>query len=66
MQQGFGFLVCNFWYSHAVRPVNTDQQLDWDTDAGKWSIVLELRETYAKFKCHNDTAFGKVGRKLSH
>ncbi len=32
---------------HAVRPVDANQQLDWDSDAGKWSIVLELRGTYA-------------------
>ncbi len=32
---------------HAVRPVDADQQMDWDSDAGKWSIVLELRGTHA-------------------
>lgn len=32
---------------HAVTVVDEDKNLDWRSDAGKWSIVLELRETHA-------------------
>lgn len=33
---------------HGVSAVDADKKLDWSSDAGKWSIVLELRETHAR------------------
>ena len=30
---------------HAVTPVEPDRALDWESEAGKWSFVLDLRET---------------------
>ncbi len=32
---------------HEVTIVDADQPLDWNSAAGKWSVVLELRETHA-------------------
>lgn len=32
---------------HAVAIVNEDEKLDWSAETGKWSVVLELRETHA-------------------
>ena len=32
---------------HGVSAVDADKKLDWSSGAGKWSIVLELRETHA-------------------
>lgn len=32
---------------HAVAAVDENQALDWNADTGKWSVVLELRETHA-------------------
>lgn len=32
---------------HAVAVVDQDKTLDWNADTGKWSVVLELRETHA-------------------
>jgi hypothetical protein len=32
---------------HGVSAIDADKKLDWSSDAGKWSIVLELRETHA-------------------
>jgi hypothetical protein len=31
---------------HAVAVVDEDNSLDWNADTGKWSVVLELRETH--------------------
>jgi hypothetical protein len=31
---------------HAVTPVDEGRELDWRSDAGKWSYVLDLRETH--------------------
>lgn len=31
---------------HAVALVDEDKSLDWNADTGKWSVVLELRETH--------------------
>lgn len=32
---------------HAVAAVDEEKPLDWTSEAGKWSVVLELRETHA-------------------
>lgn len=32
---------------HEVTPVDEHKTLDWNSAAGKWSVVLELRETHA-------------------
>jgi hypothetical protein len=32
---------------HEVRAIDKDRTLDWNSEAGKWSVVLELRENYA-------------------
>lgn len=32
---------------HAVAVVDEGKEIDWNSDAGKWSVVLELRETHA-------------------
>jgi hypothetical protein len=32
---------------HEVTPVDEHKTLNWNSDAGKWSVVLELRETHA-------------------
>ncbi|PYS91353.1 MAG: hypothetical protein DMF64_12305, partial [Acidobacteria bacterium] len=32
---------------HAVTPVDEGREMDWDSEAGKWSYVLDLRETYS-------------------
>ena len=32
---------------HEVTMVDEHQTLDWNSAAGKWSVVLELRETHA-------------------
>ncbi len=31
---------------HAVTPVDEGRAIDWSSDTGRWSFVLELRETY--------------------
>jgi len=31
---------------HAVDPVDPQRELDWNSEAGKWSFVLDLRETH--------------------
>jgi len=33
---------------HGVSAIDADKKLDWSSDAGKWSVVLELRETHAR------------------
>jgi hypothetical protein len=33
--------------AHGVSVVDENKNLDWNSEAGKWSIVLELRETHA-------------------
>ena len=40
-------IIFRYDLAHAVRPVDQDQQIDWDSDSGKWSVLLELRETHA-------------------
>lgn len=40
-------IIFRYDLAHAVRPVDEDKQIDWDSDSGKWSVVLELRETHA-------------------
>lgn len=35
---------------HEVTPIDEGQALDWASEAGKWSVVLELRENYALSK----------------
>ena len=32
---------------HSVTPVDEGHELNWDSEAGKWSYVLDLRETYS-------------------
>jgi hypothetical protein len=43
-----GDIVC-FRYDlpHAVTPVDPTRYLDWNSESGKWSVVLELRHTHA-------------------
>jgi len=31
---------------HEVLPVDEDEAIDWPADTGKWSFVLDLRETH--------------------
>ena len=33
---------------HAVPPVEPGGAIDWASDSGKWSVVLELRDTYLR------------------
>ena len=41
-------IIFRYDLAHAVRPVDQDQQIDWDSDSGKWSVLLELRETHGQ------------------
>jgi len=41
-------IIFRYDLAHAVRPVDQQQQIDWDSDAGKWSVLLELRETHGQ------------------
>ena len=31
---------------HGITAIDEDRTIDWDSDAGKWSVVLELRDTH--------------------
>ena len=39
-------IVFRYDLPHEVTPVDEDAAIDWDSQAGKWSFVLELRETH--------------------
>ena len=39
-------IIFRYDLAHAVRPVDEEKQVDWDSDSGKWSMLLELRETH--------------------
>src|SRR6266516_4859421 len=39
-------IIFRYDLPHAVTIVDEDQTLDWNSAAGKWSVVLELRETH--------------------
>ncbi len=39
-------IIFRYDLAHAVQPVNNEKQIDWDSDSGKWSVLLELRETH--------------------
>jgi hypothetical protein len=39
-------IIFRYDLAHAVRPVDEEQAINWDSDAGKWSVLLELRETH--------------------
>lgn len=41
-------IIFRYDLAHAVRPVDENTQIDWDSDAGKWSVLLELRETHGQ------------------
>jgi hypothetical protein len=32
---------------HGIPPVDAHKTLDWSSEAGKWSVVLDLRDTYS-------------------
>jgi hypothetical protein len=33
---------------HGIPPVDPDKKLDWSSEAGKWSVVLDLREVMSR------------------
>ena len=37
---------------HTVTPVDEGRAIDWSSDAGRWSFVLELRETFNLSQVH--------------
>ena len=39
-------IIFRYDLAHAVRLVDVEQELTWDSDSGKWSVLLELRETH--------------------
>jgi hypothetical protein len=39
-------ILFRFDVPHSVSIVDEGQTLDWNSEAGKWSVVLELRENY--------------------
>lgn len=41
-------IIFRYDLAHAVRPVDEEKQIDWDAESGKWSMLLELRETHGK------------------
>ena len=41
-------IIFRYDLAHAVRPVDEDKQIDWDAESGKWSMLLELRETHGQ------------------
>jgi hypothetical protein len=40
-------IVFRYDLPHEVTMVDEDKNLNWDSQAGKWSVVLELRETHS-------------------
>jgi hypothetical protein len=40
-------IVFRYDLPHEVTTVDEDKALNWDSEFGKWSVVLELRETHA-------------------
>ncbi len=40
-------IIFRYDLPHRVTTIDEDTTLDWNSDAGKWSVVLELRETHA-------------------
>jgi len=41
-------IIFRYDLAHAVTPVDEGNELDWNSDVGKWSFVLDLRETHAR------------------
>src|SRR5258708_10397925 len=39
-------IIFRYDLAHAVRPVDREKQIDWDSESGKWTMLLELRETH--------------------
>ena len=40
-------IIFRYDLPHSVTTIDEDTTLDWNSAAGKWSVVLELRETHA-------------------
>lgn len=45
-------IIFRYDLPHAVTLVDEGNELDWNSDAGKWSFVLDLRETHAQSQVH--------------
>ena len=45
-------IIFRYDLPHAVTLVDEGNELDWNSDAGKWSFVLDLRETHAQSQAH--------------
>lgn len=45
-------IIFRYDLPHAVTLVDEGNNLDWNSDAGKWSFVLDLRETHARSQAH--------------
>ena len=43
-------IIFRYDLAHAVRPVDEAKPLDWNSESGKWSVLLELRETHGNSK----------------
>ena len=41
-------IIFRYNMPHAVAPVDHGQRIDWDAESGKWSMLLELRETHGQ------------------
>ncbi len=41
-------LLFRYDIPHEIKPIDPQQQLDWNSLAGKWSLVLELLQTHAQ------------------
>jgi hypothetical protein len=41
-------IIFRYDLAHGVKAVDPQKQIDWQSEAGKWTMLLELRETHAQ------------------
>lgn len=41
-------IIFRYDLAHGVKPVDPDRELDWNSESGKWTVLLELRETHGQ------------------
>lgn len=41
-------IIFRYDLAHGVRAVDPEKELDWDAESGKWTVLLELRETHGQ------------------
>lgn len=41
-------IIFRYDLAHGVKPVDAHRKLDWNSESGKWTVLLELRETHGQ------------------